>query len=105
MQTYHSSWILLLFLKPVSGDILDAYRAIEPDALFHARQIISIAQTSRTDKKSIVNGVQACHIAGKVLKSEHERRMVIELLKEAEERTGWATNWRVDILKQDWGWT
>ena len=39
------------------------------------------------------------------MKLDEERHIVIELLSEAEERTGWATRWRVDALKTEWGWT
>ena len=105
MQTYHSAWILLLFLKPILGDIFDAFRAVEPETQSHARRILAIAYTCRSDVKSIVNGVQACHIAGRVLTLHAEREIIIELLEDAEKKTGWATKWRVDVLKKEWGWS
>lgn len=104
MQTYHSCWILLLFLKPVSGDILDSFRAIETETQQHARRILAISRTNRSDMNIIVNGTQACHIAGRVLKAEFECSATLEILEDAEKRTGWTTKWRRDALKVEWGW-
>ena len=102
MQIYHSSWIILLLLTPVSGDALDVYRSVQSGAIFHARRILSIASTSRMDTRSVVNSILAYYIAARVVRRHEERSIIIDLLSEAEKRTGWATKWRIDILRDEW---
>ncbi|KAK4975636.1 FACT complex subunit [Elasticomyces elasticus] len=93
-----------------------SYRAIVKQSEIHAREIVSIA-LGRSDAGVRVHAVQPLYAAGQVLGSAGEsskddvdaaRRCVVDLLREIEADTGWACEYRVQQLLEEWectvGW-
>ncbi|KAK4973300.1 FACT complex subunit [Elasticomyces elasticus] len=90
-----------------------SYRTIVKQSELHAREIVSIA-LGRSDAGVRVHAVQPLYAAGQVLGSAGEsskddmdaaRRCVVDLLREIEADTGWACEYRVQQLLEEWGCT
>ncbi|KAI5198114.1 hypothetical protein E4T42_06369 [Aureobasidium subglaciale] len=69
---------------------------------WHARQVIGIS-VSNLLHAAWTNAPQPLYIAGKVMSSKAEHRVVLEALAEIERTTGFATQWRAQDLKEYWG--
>ncbi len=112
MQSYHMAQILLLINKPqhsTSGQSsvlkrLGSYRTITATCESHSIAICNIAR-SKPNASVRVHSVQPLFIAGQCLRQREERTEVLELLRSIEFDTGWATEYLVQQLLVEWGWT
>ncbi|KAI5263172.1 hypothetical protein E4T47_09081 [Aureobasidium subglaciale] len=96
-QLYHTATLLMLQAKP-NGVRIRGQRSI----FWHARQVIGIS-VSNLLHAAWTNAPQPLYIAGKVMSSKAEHRVVLEALAEIERTTGFATQWRAQDLKEYWG--
>lgn len=111
MQHYHMARILLLINKPHESTArrstvtnrLQSYRSIESDIRFHSHEICGIA-TSRPEGSVRIHSVQPLFISGQCLTDPRERRNVLQLLRAIENDLGWATEYRVKQLLNEWEW-
>ncbi|KAI9756841.1 MAG: hypothetical protein M4579_003677 [Chaenotheca gracillima] len=111
MQSYHMARILLLINKPHEStsrrstitNRLSSYRAIETEILHHSHEICSIA-ISRPDGSTRIHATQPLFVAGQCLTDPDERHVILDLLRGIETDLGWATEYRVKQLLQEWGW-
>lgn len=112
MQSYHMSQVQLLMNKPhetTQGRStiyarFNSYENAVQECQFHSREIVSIA-LSRPDASVRINSVQALYTAGQCLADPRERKLILKLLREIEEDTGWATDYRVNQLIEQWEWS
>ncbi|KAH0284594.1 hypothetical protein KCU62_g8188, partial [Aureobasidium sp. EXF-3399] len=96
-QLYHTATLLMLQAKP--NDLkVRSQRSI----FWHARQVIGIS-VSNLLHAAWTNAPQPLYIAGKVMSSKSEHRVVLDALAEIERTTGFATQWRAQDLKEYWG--
>ncbi|KAH0207029.1 hypothetical protein KCU99_g848, partial [Aureobasidium melanogenum] len=96
-QLYHTATLLMLQAKP------NGLRVRGQGSIFwHARQVIGIS-VSNLLHAAWTNAPQPLYIAGKVMSSKAEHRVVLEALAEIERTTGFATQWRAQDLKDYWG--
>lgn len=96
-QLYHTATLLMLQAKP--NDLkVRGQRSI----FWHARQVIGIS-VSNLLHAAWTNAPQPLYIAGKVMSSKSEHRVVLDALAEIERTTGFATQWRAQDLKEYWG--
>ncbi|KAK7538765.1 uncharacterized protein J3D65DRAFT_623048 [Phyllosticta citribraziliensis] len=111
MQSYHMSQVQLLMNKPhetTQGRTtvfarFNSYESAISESQVHSREIVSIA-LSRPDAAVRINSVQPLYTAGQCLADPRERRLVLKLLKDIEVDTGWATEYRVRQLLDQWEW-
>ena len=59
---------------------------------------------SRPEASVRVHQTQPLFVAGQCLSQNHERHMILELLRGTESDLGWATENRVQQLLKGWGW-
>jgi hypothetical protein len=109
VQTYHMARILLLMNKPQESTAIrstvtariKSYREISASALEHARAICGISVGGLPDAAR-THTVQPLFVAGQCLDRPGERQLVIGLLWDIERDLGWATNYRVQDLFEQW---
>ncbi|KAK8228529.1 hypothetical protein BKA81DRAFT_293120 [Phyllosticta paracitricarpa] len=112
MQSYHMSQVQLLMNKPhetTQGRTtvyarFNSYESAISECQVHSREIVSIA-LSRPDAAVRINSVQPLYTAGQCLADPRERRLVLKLLKDIEVDTGWATEYRMRQLLEQWEWS
>ncbi|KAH6613011.1 C6 zinc finger domain protein [Boeremia exigua] len=95
---YHASALLMLQSIPKDHKLGKMHRSV----LWHARQICGIS-TSNDNHGAWINALQPLWIAGKVMSSPLEHRVILDVLLRIERETGWATSWRAENLKDYWG--
>ncbi|ORY19877.1 hypothetical protein BCR34DRAFT_670314 [Clohesyomyces aquaticus] len=111
MQCYHMSQIQLLMNKPHQSTQgrttvfarLNLYHSVVAASQVHTREIIGIS-LARSDEAVRINSVQPLYTAGQCLHDSRERHVVLDLLRQIEFDTGWATEYRVRQLFQEWQW-
>lgn len=111
MQSYHMARMLLLINMPQHSTLgrttafqrMASYKSVAADTEYHSRAICSIA-ASRPDASARIHAVQPLFLAGQFLEKAVERAEILRLLKEIEQDTGWATEYRVKQLMEIWGW-
>ena len=111
MQNYSFARILLLINKPHESTArrstvtsrLDSYRAIAEDVRHHSHEICGIA-LSRPEGSVRVHSTQPLFVAGQCLTAESERKVILDLLTGVECDLGWATEYRVKQLLNEWKW-
>ena len=111
MQSYHMARIILLINRPhestarrsTLSDRLHSYRAIEREVRYHSYEICGIA-LGRPEGSVRVHQVQPLFVAGQCMTEDHERRVVLDLLRGIENDLGWATDYRVKQLLKEWTW-
>ncbi|KAF2022091.1 hypothetical protein BU24DRAFT_37313 [Aaosphaeria arxii CBS 175.79] len=111
MQCYHMSQIQLLMNKPHEStqgrtsvfERLNSYQSVLAASQVHSREIIGIS-LARSDDAMRVHSVQPLFTAGQCLSDVRERQVVLNLLQDVEAETGWATDYRVKQLAQQWQW-
>jgi hypothetical protein len=106
MQHYHMGRILLHIHKPpqpsgAANPITSRYNST--DIQFHSREIVGIAMACPAGSVRI-NSLQPLFVSGQCLTDPSERRMVLRLLQDIETDLGWATEYRVQQLRREWGW-
>ncbi|KAH8901525.1 hypothetical protein GQ53DRAFT_674754 [Thozetella sp. PMI_491] len=119
MQSYHMARMLLLINRPAKllldcppsyspeaaahrQDLLSVYRSMQTELRNHAIEICSIAQ-GRPDDSARVHMLQPLYFAGRCLTDTKDQEVVIELMNNIEKDLGWATEYRVKQLFQEWG--
>jgi hypothetical protein len=109
MQAYHMSQIQLLMNKPhestqgrttVSAR-MNSYQSVLAACQAHSREIVGIS-LSRSDEAVRINSVQPLFTAGQCLSDPRERQVVLNLLHGIEADIGWATEYRVKALLEQW---
>jgi hypothetical protein len=95
---YHTSALLMLQLVPKGHKLGTMRKSI----LWHARQICGIS-TSNDNHGAWINALQPLWIAGKVMSSPLEHKVILDILLRIEKETGWVTSWRAEDLKDYWG--
>ncbi|KAL8769641.1 MAG: hypothetical protein Q9209_004438 [Squamulea sp. 1 TL-2023] len=110
--TWHFSQILLLVNKPYNifprrrttiANRVNSYRNIQSEITYHSRQILGLC-LARPDASVRIHALHPLFVAGQCLTETAERRVVIDLLRGTEKDLGWATDYRVQQLHQEWGW-
>lgn len=111
MQSYHMARTILLVNRPqestarrttLSGRIR-SYREIEQEVRYHVHEICGIA-LARPEGSVRIHQVQPLYVAGQCLTEDRERKVVLDLLRGIEHDLGWATDYRVKKLVQEWEW-
>ena len=111
MQHFHFASILLLLHQPRDMNTssnsmvtrLHDYRHISEQVDRHIREICGIA-LSRPPAAVRIHMLQPLYLAGLIVERQEERQLVVELLRDIETDLGWATQYRVDALRTEWGW-
>jgi len=111
MQTYHMSQILLYMNKPHESTQghstvvarLNSYQSVLAICQKHSREIVGIS-LARSDEAVRIHSVQPLFTAGQCLSDGRERQVVVNLLRELESDIGWATDYRVRQLVEQWQW-
>lgn len=109
MATYHMARILLLINKPHESTVrrttvasrLQSYRTIEAEVRHHSREICGIA-LGHPDAAVRVHMSQPLYVAGQCMTEPAERMAVVDLLRSIETDLGWATDYRVRRLMDEW---
>ncbi|KAF2184749.1 hypothetical protein K469DRAFT_727009 [Zopfia rhizophila CBS 207.26] len=111
MQYYHMSQIQLLMNKPHESTQgrttvfarLNSYKSVLAASQVHSREIVSIS-LARPDEAVRIHSVQPLFTAGQCLRDPRERQVIVDLLRDIETDIGWATDYRVRQLVQQWQW-
>jgi hypothetical protein len=111
MQTYHLSQILLYMNKPHESTQggssvcarLNSYQSVLAACQKHSREIVGISLAC-SDEAVRIHSVQPLFTAGQCLSDARERQVVLNLLRGVESDIGWATDYRVRQLVQQWQW-
>lgn len=111
MQTYHMSQILLFMNKPHESTQgrstvcarLNSYQSVLAACQRHSREIVGIS-LARSDEAVRIHSVQPLFTAGQCLSDARERQIVLHLLRDVETDIGWATDYRVRQLVEQWNW-
>ncbi|CAG5137538.1 uncharacterized protein ALTATR162_LOCUS140 [Alternaria atra] len=109
MQTYHMSQILLFINKPHESTQgrstvvarMNSYQSILDACQKHSREIVGIS-LARSDEAVRIHSVQPLFTAGQCLRDARERQVVLHLLRDIESDIGWATDYRVCQLLEQW---
>ncbi|KAF2032249.1 hypothetical protein EK21DRAFT_99125 [Setomelanomma holmii] len=109
MQTYHMSQILLYMNKPHESTQgrstvcarMNSYQSVLAACQKHSREIVGIS-LARSDKAVRIHSVQPLFTAGQCLSDVRERQVVLSLLHDVEADIGWATDYRVRQLVEQW---
>lgn len=111
MQSFHMSQILLLMNKPHESTqglstvcaTLNSYQSVLMACQQHSREIIGIS-LARLDDAVRIHSVQPIFTAGQCFHDPRERQVVVNLLRDIETDIGWATDYRVRQLAEQWQW-
>ncbi|KAL8900485.1 MAG: hypothetical protein Q9207_005669 [Kuettlingeria erythrocarpa] len=111
IMTWHMAQVLMLvhkppdrsFQRPTIAARVKSYRDVDQEIAYHSRQILGIC-LSRPDAGVRINALHPLYVAGQCLTETAERRVVVDLLRGVERDLGWATEYRVQQLLQEWGW-
>jgi hypothetical protein len=109
MQTYHMSQILLHMNKPHESTQgrssvcarLNSYQSVLAACQRHSREIVGTS-LARSDEAVRIHSVQPLFTAGQCLNDARERQVVLDQLRGIEADIGWATDYRVTQLVQQW---
>jgi hypothetical protein len=109
MQTYHMSQILLHLNKPHESTQgrstvcarMNSYQSVLATCQNHSREIVGIS-LARSDEAVRIHSVQPLFTAGQCLSDARERQVVLHLLRDIESDIGWATDYRVRQLFEQW---
>jgi hypothetical protein len=111
MQTYHLCQILLFMNKPHESTQggstvcarLNSYQSVLAACQKHSREIVGISLAC-SDEAVRIHSVQPLFTAGQCLSDARERQVVLNLLRDIETDIGWATDYRVRQLVEQWQW-
>lgn len=109
MQCYHMSQIQLFMNKPhesTQGSTtvfarMNSYQSVLAASQVHSREIIGIS-LARPEDAVRIHSTQPLFTAGQCLSDPREREVVLGLLRDIESDIGWATEYRVEQLIQQW---
>lgn len=111
VMTWHMAQVLMhvhkppepLLRRPTVAERVKSYRNIDQEIAFHSRQILGMC-LSRPDASVRIHALHPLFVAGQCLTETAERRVVVDLLRGVEQDLGWATEYRVQQLLQEWEW-
>ncbi|KAL5119473.1 hypothetical protein ACEQ8H_002538 [Pleosporales sp. CAS-2024a] len=111
MQSYHLSQILLSMNKPHESTQggstvcarLNSYQSVLAACQKHSREIVGISLAC-SDEAARIHSVQPLFTAGQCLSDARERQVVVNLLRDVEADIGWATDYRIRQLIEQWQW-
>ncbi|KAF2476520.1 uncharacterized protein BDR25DRAFT_331299 [Lindgomyces ingoldianus] len=111
MQCYHMGQIQLLMNKPHESTQgrttvfarMNSYHSVLAASQVHSREIVGIS-LARSDEAVRIHSVQPLYTAAQCLHDPKERNVVLNLLRDIETDIGWATDYRVRQLVQQWQW-
>lgn len=111
IMTWHMAQVLILVNKPPDvptrrptiAERMKSYRNIGQEIAFHSRQILGLC-LARPDPSVRIHALQPIFVAGQMSYETGERKVVVDLLRGVEMDLGWATEYRVQQLLQEWGW-
>ncbi|KAL8915043.1 MAG: hypothetical protein Q9171_000483 [Xanthocarpia ochracea] len=110
--TWHFSQVLMLVNRPQDvparrrttiADRVNSSRDFQSEITYHSRQILGLC-LARPDASVRIYALHPLFVAGQCLSEAGERRVIIDLLRGIEKDLGWATEYRVEQLLQQWGW-
>jgi hypothetical protein len=109
MQSYHMAQIQLLMNKPHESTQgrttvfarLNSYQSVLAACQVHSREIVGIS-LARPEDSVRIHSTQPLFTAGQCLSDPRERQVVLNLLHDIESDVGWATEYRVQQLIQQW---
>lgn len=108
MMYYHMARMLLLIHQPPglvaagSTDLLRSFRGLEQKLQVHAAAVISIMSASPCDAVKL-RAIQPLFVAGRCCSSVGDRKMMIGMLTDIQDKLGIATGYRVNALLEEWG--
>ena len=94
---YHTASITLLDNRPNTIELPKSNKSM----IWHARQICGIV-SEHHDAAVRVNAMRPLSTAGKVVRSQEEKKAVLTLFKDIERQTGWDTSSKVEELEMYW---
>ena len=100
-QIYHMACLLMLDMRPPS--IILQHLGQVGSKLWHARRVCGISATNE-HHGCLNNAIQPLWIAGRLLSHPVEHRAVVDLIESIEVKTGWGGKWRINDLKEVWGY-
>lgn len=111
---YHFTQILLLLRRPSDTEQgfrtprnpasqLHEFRRLSEEIDKHTGQICAIA-LGRPGPAVRPHMLQPLHLAGLCLESNEHRSVLVDLLDNIQKDTGTCTDWRMNELKEAWGW-
>ncbi|KAF1964863.1 hypothetical protein BU23DRAFT_546898 [Bimuria novae-zelandiae CBS 107.79] len=111
MQYYHMSQIQLYMNKPHEStqgrttvyERLNSYQSVLAVCQKRSREIVGIS-LGRPDEAVRIHSVQPLFTAGQCLSDPGERQVVLDLLRGIESDIGWATEYRLLQLTEQWHW-
>lgn len=114
MMYYHMARMLLLIHRPsdllsgatstsggTSFDLLRAFRDIKQKLQVHASEVISIVRGTPCDAIKL-RAIQPLYVAGRCCSDTRDRRLLIEMLRDIQDKLGIATEYRIKTLLQEW---
>lgn len=109
MQYYHMARIILLVNRPQESTAirssitarLGSYRMIQQEAQYHSREICGISLSNLPDAVRI-HSLQPLFVAGQCLSETSERRAVLGILSSIQKDLGWATDYRMRKMEEEW---
>ncbi|UNI14095.1 hypothetical protein JDV02_000767 [Purpureocillium takamizusanense] len=107
---YHVTQIILMLHKPVDRTAQSATRLLhaqrQTSSLIeeHAREICALALGQSTLAVRM-HMSRPLHLAGLCLQTKEHRKLLVELLTGIQRDTGYSTEWTVDLLLREWGWS
>ncbi|TDZ30416.1 Transcription activator AMTR1 [Colletotrichum spinosum] len=109
MQSYHMAAILLLVNRPHESTAirstvsarLRSYRHVQDEVRRHAREICGISLADPTAAVR-VHSVQPLFVAGQSFHEEADQELVVGLLEGIERDLGWATEYQISKLREEW---
>lgn len=109
MQYYHMARIILLVNRPQESTAirssitarLGSYRMIQEEVQYHSREICGISLSSLPDAVRI-HSLQPLFVAGQCLSEASERRAVLDILSNIQRDLGWATEYRMRKMEEEW---
>ncbi|KAJ6446594.1 N-terminal fungal transcription regulatory domain-containing protein [Purpureocillium lavendulum] len=106
---YHVTQIILMLHKPADRGqsttrLLHAQRQTSARIEEHAREICALALGQSTLAVRM-HMSRPLHLAGLCLQTKEHRHLLVDLLTGIERDTGYSTEWTIDLLRNEWGWS
>ena len=109
MQSYHMACILVLVNRPQESTAirssvtarLRGYKYALEQSHHHAREICGISLANPPDAVRL-HSLEPLYVAGQVLRSHSERRVVMELFQNIQRDIGWSTSHHMIKLQHEW---
>ena len=100
-QLYHTACLLMLDMRPAS--IALQQLGSLGSTLWHARRVCGISATNE-HHGCLNNAIQPLWVAGRLLSHPVEHKALVDLIASIETKTGWGGRWRINDLKDVWGY-